>query len=139
MYSIGEFAKIGVSIQTLRDWDKSGKLKLAYRSKGNDRYYSQEELNKILQKRATNKRINVGYVRVSANHQSVKQHFIQIPFIQFLKYIEEKAKDVNIKVIRVDEAYTSKISFISEDVFDVQEYSNGKSQEESSCTIKSKN
>ena len=70
MYSIGEFAKkIGVSIQTLRDWDKSGKLKPAYRSKGNHRYYSQEQLNKILQKRATNKRINVGYVRVSANHQ----------------------------------------------------------------------
>lgn len=70
MYSIGEFAKkIGVSIQTLRDWDKSGKLKPAYRSKGNHRYYSQEQLNEILQKRATNKRINVGYVRVSANHQ----------------------------------------------------------------------
>ena len=31
-----EFAKkIGVSIQTLRDWDKSGKLKPAYRNKGN--------------------------------------------------------------------------------------------------------
>ena len=53
-----EFAKkIGVSIQTLRDWDKSGKLKPAYRSKGN------HKLNEILQKRATNKRINVGYVR----------------------------------------------------------------------------
>lgn len=70
--------------------------------------------------------------------KSVKQHFIQIPFIQLLKYIEEKAKDVNIKVIRVDETYTSKISSISEDVFDVQEYSNGKSREESSCTNKSK-
>jgi len=43
MYSIGEFTKkIGVSIQTLRDWNKSGKLKLTYRSKGNHRYYSQE-------------------------------------------------------------------------------------------------
>jgi len=70
MYSIGEFAKkIGVTIQTLRDWDKSGKLKPAYRSKGNHRYYSQEQLNEILQKRVPNKRINVGYVRVSANHQ----------------------------------------------------------------------
>jgi len=43
MYSIGEFAKkIGVSTQALRDWGKSGKLKPAYRSKGNHRYYSQE-------------------------------------------------------------------------------------------------
>ena len=70
MYSIGEFAKnIGVTIQTLRDWDKSGKLKPAYRSKGNHRYYSQDQLNEILQKRVPNNRINVGYVRVSANHQ----------------------------------------------------------------------
>ena len=70
MYSIGEFAKkIGVTIQTLRDWDKSGKLKPAYRSKGNHRYYSEDQLNEILQKRVSNSRINVGYVRVSANHQ----------------------------------------------------------------------
>jgi predicted site-specific integrase-resolvase len=70
MYSIGEFAKkIGVTIQTLRDWDKSGKLKPAYRSKGNHRYYSEEQLNEILQKRTSDKRINVGYVRVNANHQ----------------------------------------------------------------------
>jgi predicted site-specific integrase-resolvase len=70
MYSIGEFAKkIGVTIQTLRDWDKSGKLKPAYRSKGNHRYYSEDQLNEILQKRVPNDRINVGYIRVSANHQ----------------------------------------------------------------------
>jgi predicted site-specific integrase-resolvase len=70
MYSISEFAKkIGVTIQTLRDWDKSGKLKPAYRSKGNHRYYSENQLNEILQKKVSNNRINVGYVRVSANHQ----------------------------------------------------------------------
>ena len=51
MYSIGEFAKkIGISIQTLRDWDKSGKLKLTYRSKGNHRYYSQEQLMRYFKK-----------------------------------------------------------------------------------------
>jgi predicted site-specific integrase-resolvase len=70
MYSIGEFAKkIGVTIQTLRDWDKSGKLKPTYRSKGNHRYYSENQLNEILQKKISKDRINVGYVRVSANHQ----------------------------------------------------------------------
>ena len=59
MYSIGEFAKkIGVTIQTLRDWDKSGKLKPAYRSKGNYRYYSEDQLNEILQKRVSNSRLN---------------------------------------------------------------------------------
>jgi len=70
MYSIGEFAKrIGVTIQTLRDWDKSGKLKPEFRSKGGHRYYSNNQLNEILQKKEPKKRINVGYVRVSANHQ----------------------------------------------------------------------
>jgi len=70
MYSIGEFAKkIGVTIQTLRDWDKSGKLKPEFRSKGKHRYYSDNQLNEILQKKSPKKRINVGYVRVSANHQ----------------------------------------------------------------------
>jgi len=70
MYPIGEFAKkIGVTIQTLRDWDKSGKLKPAYRSKGNHRYYTEEQLNEILQKKQPKNRINIGYVRVNANHQ----------------------------------------------------------------------
>lgn len=70
MYSIGEFAKkVGVTIQTLRDWDKSGKLKPEFRSKGGHRYYSDNQLNEILQKKEPKKRINIGYVRVSANHQ----------------------------------------------------------------------
>jgi len=70
--------------------------------------------------------------------KSTKQNFIQIPFIQLLNYIEEKARDANIEVIKVDESYTSKTSCISGDVFDVQEYSNGENREESSCTIKPK-
>jgi len=70
MYSIGEFAKkIGVTIHTLREWDKSGKLKPEYRSKGNHRYYSDNQLNELLQKRTPKNKINVGYVRVSSNHQ----------------------------------------------------------------------
>ena len=53
MYLIGEFAKrIGVIIQTLREWDKSGKLKPEFRSKGRHIYYSDNQLNEILQKSA---------------------------------------------------------------------------------------
>ena len=70
--------------------------------------------------------------------KSTKQNFIQIPFIQLLNYIEEKATDNKIEVIKVDEAYTSKTSCISSDVCDVQEYSNGKIREESTCTTKPK-
>ena len=68
--------------------------------------------------------------------KATKQNFIQIPFIKLLNYIEEKAKDINIEVTKVDEAYTSKTSCINGDVCDVQEYSNAlnKKQEESTCT-----
>jgi len=45
---IGEAAKIlGVSLQTLRNWEKTGKL-LPERSAGKQRYYSLETLNKFV-------------------------------------------------------------------------------------------
>lgn len=46
-YKIGDFAKeIGVSIQTLRNWDKDGTLKPAKITEGGTRYYSEDQLNK---------------------------------------------------------------------------------------------
>ena len=82
MYSIGEFAKkTGITIQTLRDWDKSGKLKPAFRSVNSRRYryYSEEQLNEMMQKR-----INIGYIRVSAKHQKddlIKQYELMEIFL----------------------------------------------------------
>lgn len=70
MYNITEFAKlIGVTVQTLRKWDKQGKLKPAYLTKGKHRMYSEEQLNEILQKQGKTERINVGYARVNSEHQ----------------------------------------------------------------------
>lgn len=70
-YSIGEFAKqIGVSIQTLRDWHKKGELIPSHITKGGTRYYSSEQLNKILGKTDNIKRRKIiGYCRVSSNKQ----------------------------------------------------------------------
>ena len=70
--------------------------------------------------------------------KTTKQNFIQIPFIQLLNYIEEKATENNIKIIRVNEAYTSKTSCISEDVCEVQTNTNGAKADrvESICTAK---
>ena len=71
MYSIGKFAKlIGRSIQTLRSWDKQGKLIPAYRGKSGHRMYSEEQLNEVLQIVKPKEKINLGYIRVSAKHQS---------------------------------------------------------------------
>ena len=45
---LSEFAKrIGVSEQTLRNWDKSGKL-VAKRTKGNHRFYTEDDYNNYM-------------------------------------------------------------------------------------------
>ncbi|WP_302967353.1 IS607 family transposase [Intestinibacter bartlettii] len=71
-YSIGEFAKaIGKTTKTLRNWDKSGKLKPARIEDTGYRYYSQEQLNHFLglkDIKTKNKKI-IGYCRVSSNKQ----------------------------------------------------------------------
>lgn len=69
-YSIAEMSKtLGISAQTLRNWDKSGKLKPHHTTNSGYRYYSQEKLNSILGiKENINKKI-IGYCRVSSNKQ----------------------------------------------------------------------
>jgi len=71
-YSIGEFAElIGVTQQTLRNWDKVGKLKPSHTGKSGYRYYSQQQLQYYLGFKGENpmKRKVVGYCRVSSNKQ----------------------------------------------------------------------
>jgi len=68
MYSVGKFAKmIGVSPDTLRNWEKKKKL-IPLRTEGNQRRYTIEQYNHIMQIKE-NKRISIGYCRVSAKHQ----------------------------------------------------------------------
>jgi excisionase family DNA binding protein len=50
MYKTKEFAKlINVTTQTLRNWEKEGKIK-SFRTPGNHRRYDKEELLKIMKK-----------------------------------------------------------------------------------------
>lgn len=69
-YSIRKFADlIDVNPQTLRNWDKEGKLKPAYVNPDTGyRYYSEEQLQEQLGKIAEEK-IVVGYCRVSSKKQ----------------------------------------------------------------------
>ena len=70
MYSIGQFAKlIGKAVETLRNWEKKNVLIPAYRTKTGYRMYSEEQLIEVLQKEKPSERINIGYCRVSSNHQ----------------------------------------------------------------------
>ena len=70
MYSIGKFAKkTGLSISTLRNWDRDNKLKPIYKADSGYRYYSEEQLSKILNRKIDKEKINIGYVRVSTRKQ----------------------------------------------------------------------
>lgn len=66
-YAIGDAAKlIGVTIQTLRDWDRKGKLKPHHVAESGFRYYSQDQINQVIGIRTNNiQKHVVGYCRVS--------------------------------------------------------------------------
>ena len=71
IYKVGEFAeKVGVSISTLQRWDRTNVLK-SRRTPTNQRYYTDEDLNKVLnlETKTKTKRKNVGYCRVSTQNQ----------------------------------------------------------------------
>ena len=64
MYAIGKFSKAtGISTSTLRRWDREDKSKPAFVSDGGTRYYSDEQLNKILGKTMTTgqSKVTIGY------------------------------------------------------------------------------
>ena len=71
-YSSKSVTKIlGVTAQTLRNWDKEGKLKPSYIKSNGYRYYSEDSILSYTQERKTKKDLNViGYARVSNKKQS---------------------------------------------------------------------
>ena len=70
-YTINKFSKmVGKTAQTLRNWDKSGHLKPHHTSTNGYRYYSEEQINKVLKIEGGNKpKIVIGYCRVSSTKQ----------------------------------------------------------------------
>ena len=61
---------LGVTSQTLRNWDREGKLKPSYVKSNGYRYYSEDSILSYTQERKTKKTLNViGYVRVSSKKQ----------------------------------------------------------------------
>ncbi|MBD9153492.1 MAG: MerR family transcriptional regulator [Lachnospiraceae bacterium] len=59
---------IGVSAQTLRNWDSNGKLHPHHTTTSGYRYYSDEQLNQVMNVKPKN-RIIIGYCRVSSHKQ----------------------------------------------------------------------
>ena len=68
-FTINKFSKIvGVTPQTLRNWDKTDKLKPHHTIGNGYRYYSEEQLNQVLNIKQKNKKV-IGYCRVSSPKQ----------------------------------------------------------------------
>jgi len=68
-FTINKFSKIvGVTPQTLRNWDKTGKLKPHHTTENGYRYYSEEQLKQVLRTKPKSRTI-VGYCRVSSPKQ----------------------------------------------------------------------
>jgi putative resolvase len=69
-YNIAEFAHLaGVSVKTLQRWDREGKLKPVARTPGNRRLYTQEQMNRLLNRMPKRERVVVAYLRVSSQAQ----------------------------------------------------------------------
>ena len=70
-YSSKDVTKIlGVTAQTLRNWDKEGKLKPSYTKSNGYRYYSEDVILSYTQERKTKKEVSVVlYARVSSKEQ----------------------------------------------------------------------
>lgn len=69
-YTIHEFSKlVGKSAQTLRNWDKNGKLKPHHTSSNGYRYYSDEQISQVVGKGSNKPKKVIGYCRVSSNKQ----------------------------------------------------------------------
>ena len=68
-FTINKFAKIvGVTPQTLRNWDRAGKLIPHHTAENGYRYYSDEQLKQITGV-LTKPKITIGYCRVSSHKQ----------------------------------------------------------------------
>ncbi len=69
MYTISEFAeKIGVTVHTLQRWDREGRL-VAKRTLTNRRYYTDDDLQKVLGQLPKKDRKTIAYCRVSSQSQ----------------------------------------------------------------------
>ncbi len=93
-YSIHEFSKIlGVSAQTLRNWDKNGKLHPHHTSSNGYRYYSREQLHQLMKRKVNLDRVVIGYCRVSSNKQKDE---LEKQIEQIQCYLEAQGKPFEI-------------------------------------------
>ena len=116
-YSIHEFSKIiGVSAQTLRNWDANGKLHPHHTTVSGYRYYSDEQLNQVINVKPKN-RITIGYCRVSSHKQKddLERQLLRFGF-ELIEYI---ASLYNCEIEIIDNTEKSEQQELVEDLVQI--------------------
>ena len=109
IYTISEFAEIvGVTVQTLRNWDKTGKLKPARLTEGGNRLYSYNQVLQIKNKSHDKSNIIAIYAVTSDNEDQNKLVDMQISVMK--RHIELNNKQYKVfKEQKNDSFYTTGI------------------------------
>lgn len=102
MYTVSAFAKkVGVTVKTLQRWDRTGKL-TAKRTQTNRRYYTEEDLHKVL-KTPKAKQATICYCRVSSqaqrtdlkNQRRVMEEYVVSAGLSDVEIVEEIGGGLN--------------------------------------------
>lgn len=124
-------SKIDKTINNIEDNNYLNNYKRFVFEKRNNYFYSQfHKLSKyillylknnnvthLVLSKSINELKNNGKCKISKN---IKKHFFQIPIIKLIDYICLKAPKFNIKIIQIDESYTSKTSCLSSNIFQIK-------------------
>lgn len=129
LYKITEFAElIGKTPQTLRIWDKKGKLKPNYRDENGWRLYTEEQLKEYLRSSSTiPKKRNIVYIKDHIRYEEEKQlilidRYCRKEKVKVDEVIYEKGKFYETSLFKaiVDEIIRGEVEYliiIDRDVF----------------------
>lgn len=93
IYTISEFAEIvGVTIQTLRNWDKSGKLKPAQLTEGGNRLYSYKQVLQFKGKAGDTSNKAAIYYIASKGNENATEELVN----RMVKHLDIKGKEYEI-------------------------------------------
>lgn len=99
-YQIGAFAKmLGVSIQTLRNWDESGKLKPTRTSKGGTRFYSHSKLEEYGKQHGLANEIKLPAILYLTVDHSDKLSLLNERVVRAKELINKSAIDYELTVV----------------------------------------
>lgn len=80
-------------------------------------YLQSNNVTHLVISKTINELKNNGKCKLS---KEIRNHFLQIPIIKLINYLCLKAPEYNIKIIEIDESYTSKTSCLSRNIFEVK-------------------